>query len=239
LQRKTNFRSRQITRNLIPIHFNQQFKFLMMNLMDILQGQLSEEMVGQLSEHIGAEPQQTAQAASGIFATLLGGLANNASTEGGLSSLGAALDRDHDGSVLDDLAGMVGGMLQGGGQTSQATNGTGMLNHILGGQQEVAAEQIGQSSGLNAGQVMKLLPILAPIVMSVLGKAKSSGGLDLGSLAGVLMGGAQQGQQQSGMGDLLGSILGSVMGGGQQQQTQPSQGGGLLGGLLGGLFGKR
>lgn len=204
--------------------------------MDILQGQLSEEMVGQLSEHIGAEPQQTAQAANGIFATLLGGLANNASSEGGLAALGSALDRDHDGSMLDDLAGMVGGMLQGGGQESRATNGLGMLGHILGDRQEVAAEQIGQSSGLSAGQVMKLLPILAPIVMSVLGKTKSSGGLDLGSLAGVLMGGAQQAQQQDGMGDLLGNILGSVMGGNQQPQQD---GGGLLGSVLGGLFGKR
>ncbi|MBC7777458.1 MAG: DUF937 domain-containing protein [Phycisphaerae bacterium] len=209
-----------------------------MNLMDILQGQVSDEMLGQLSDHIGAEPEQTAQATNGIFATLLGGLANNTSSEGGLSALGNALDRDHDGSMLDDLAGMVGGMLQGGGQDSRATNGSGMLNHILGDRQEVAAEQIGQSSGLSAGQIMKLLPILAPIVMSVLGKAKSSGGLDLGSLASVIMGGAQQGQQQGGMGDLLGNILGSVMGGGQQEQ-QSQQGGGLLGSVLGGIFGKR
>ncbi len=222
----------------VPIHLQQQYKFLIMNLMDILQGQLSEEMVGQLSQHIGAEPEQTAQAANGIFATLVGGLANNASSEGGLSALGSALDRDHDGSMLDDLAGMVGGMLQGGNESSGATNGLGMLGHILGDRQEVAAEQISQSSGLSMGQVMKLLPILAPIVMSVLGKAKSSGGLDLGGLAGVLMGGAQQAQQQNGMGDLLGSVLGSVLGGGQQQQQ--SQGGGdLLSSVLGGLFGKR
>jgi len=209
-----------------------------MNLMDILQGQVSDQMLGQLSQHIGAEPEQTAQATNGIFATLLGGLANNASSEGGLSSLASALDRDHDGSILDDLAGMVGGMMQGSGQDTRATNGTGMLNHILGDRQEVAAEQIGQSSGLSAGQVMKLLPILAPIVMSVLGKARSQGGLDLGSLANVLMGGAQQAQQQGGMGDLLGNILGSVMGGGGQQQQQQS-GGDLLGSVLGGLFGKR
>jgi len=208
-----------------------------MNLMDILQGQLSDEMVGQLSSHIGAEPQQTAQAANGIFATLLGGLANNASSEGGLYSLASALDRDHDGSILDDLAGMVGGMMQGGSQDSRAINGTGMLNHILGDRQEAAANQIGQSSGLSTSQVMKLLPILAPIVMSVLGKAKKSDGFDLGGLAQVLMGGAQQAQQQNGMGDLIGSILGKVMGGGQQQASP--QGGGMLGSVLGGLFGKR
>ncbi|MDX1911856.1 MAG: DUF937 domain-containing protein [Saprospiraceae bacterium] len=210
-----------------------------MNIMDILQSQVSDEMLGQLSEYIGAEPQQTAQATSGIFATLLGGLANNASTEGGLASLGAALDRDHDGSVLDDLMGMMGGMLQGGGQESRATNGMGILGHILGDRQEVAAEQIGQSSGLSTGQIMKLLPILAPIVMSVLGKAKNSGGLDLGSLAGVLLGGAQQAQQQPGMGDLIGSVLGSVLGGNQPAQQQQNTGGDLLGSVLGGIFGKR
>jgi len=216
-------------------HFN---TIAIMNLMDILQGQLSDDVLGQLSDQIGADKQQTATAANGIFATLIGGLANNASSEGGLSSLGSALDRDHDGSMLDDLMGMVGGVLQGGGQTNNALNGSGILGHILGGQQEVAAEQVSQSSGLNMSQVMKLMPILAPILMSVLGKAKSSGGLDMGSIAQILMGSAQQTQQQGGMGDLIGSVLGGLVGGGSQQQAQPQQGGGMLGSILGGIFGK-
>jgi hypothetical protein len=211
-----------------------------MNLMDILQGQLSDEMIGQMSQHIGAEPQQTAAAAQGIFGTLLGGLANNANSENGLSALGGALDRDHDGSILDDLAGMVGGMMQGGGQAQGSLNGMGILGHILGGQQEAAAQHIGQSSGLNASQVMKLMPILAPILMGVLGRAKGQGNMGLGDLASVLLGGAQQAQQQGGIGDLIGSVLGGVLGGGQmQQQQQQPQGGDLLSGVLGSIFGKR
>ncbi len=210
-----------------------------MNLMDVLKGQLSDDMLQQLSSHIGAEPEQTATAAQGVFATLLGGLANNASTENGLSSLGSALDRNHDGSMLDDLMGMMGGMLQGGDRVA-ATDGEGIVGHVLGDRQEIAAQQISQKSGLNMGQVMKLLPILAPIVMSVLGKTKRAGGLDLGSLAGVLMGSAQQTQQQGGMGDLIGSVLGGVLGGGrQQQQEQPASGGGGIADVLGGIFGRR
>ncbi len=212
-------------------------KLRIMNLMDVLKGQISDDMLNQLSNHIGAEPEQTATATEGVFATLLGGLANNASTETGLASLGSALDRNHDGTMLDDLMGMVGGMLRGGGSNG-ATDGPGIVGHVLGDRQEVAAEQISQRSGLNIGQIMKLLPILAPIVMSVLGKTKNSGGLDLGSLAGVLMGSAQQTQQRGGMGDLIGSVLGGVLGGGQQQQ-QPQQGGGGLAGVLGGIFGGR
>ena len=207
--------------------------------MDILQGQLSDDAIGQISQHIGAEPEQTAQAAQGVFATLLGGLANNASSEGGQSALGAALDRNHDGSVLDDVMGMVGGLLSGNAD-QPATNGSGMIGHILGDNTEVAAQGISQQSGLSMGQVMKLLPILAPIVMNVLGKAKSQGGLNMGDLAGILMGSVQNQQSQGGgMGDLLGSVLGSVLGGGgqqQQQQQQPGLGG--LGSILGGIFGK-
>lgn len=207
-----------------------------MDLMQLLQGQLSDDLLGQMSNQIGADKQQTAVAANGVFATLLGGLANNASSEGGLASLGAALDRDHDGSILDDLMGMVGGMMQNDQQTSSsALNGSGILGHILGDRQEVAAQQISQNSGLNMSQVMKLMPILAPIVMGVLGRAKNQGGLDMGGLAGILMGSAQN-AQSGGFGDLIGSVLGGVLGGGQQQQAS---GGGLLGNILGGIFGKR
>ncbi len=210
-----------------------------MNLMEILQGQISDDMMGQLSQHIGAEPEQTASATEGIFATLLGGLANNASSENGLSAIAGALDKNHDGSMLDDLMGMVGGMMSG-QQQSSATNGMGILGHILGDKQESAAQHIGQASGLNAGQIMKLMPIIAPILMSVLGRAKSQGNLGLGDLAGVLMGGANQAQQNSGLGGLLGSVLGQVLGGGQQQQQQAPQGGGdLLSSVLGGIFGRR
>jgi hypothetical protein len=206
-----------------------------MDLMQVLQGQLSDDMLDQLSQQIGSDRNQTASAANGIFATLLGGLANNASSPSGLSALAGALDRDHDGSVLDDIMGMVGGMMQG-QQAAPAQNGMGILNHVLGGQQETAAQQISQSSGLNMGQIMKLMPILAPIVMGVLGKIRQSGAVDNDGLAGILTGSAQQAaQQQDGMGDLMSSILGSVLGGGQQQAQQ--QGGGIAADLIGSVLG--
>jgi hypothetical protein len=81
---------------------------------------------------------------------------------------------------------------------------------------------------------MKMMPILAPIVMSVLGKAKSGGGLGLGDLASVITGSAAGiQQQQGGLGDIIGSVLGNVMGGGQQQG-----GGNAIASILGGIFGK-
>lgn len=215
-----------------------------MDLMQVLQGQLNSGLLSQISQVIGADEKQTETASKGIFAALIGGLANNASSEHGLSSLSAALDRDHDGSILDDLMGLVGNISQ--GQTSPATNGTGMLGHILGDNQSRVAQQLSQSSGLNMGQIMKLMPILAPIVMAVIGKmrnssnasAGSSSGGGLGDLASILMGSAQS-AQGGGFGDLLSTVLGGVLGGtpsAPMQAPQQKSGGGLLGSIFGAIF---
>lgn len=203
----------------------------------MLQSQLSDDVLQQLSQQVGAPPTQTASAANGIFAALLGGLAGNAaSSQSGLQSLMMALDRDHDGSILDDLGEIIGAMASGNQPASNALNGAGILSHILGDRQEAVAQQVGQSSGLTTQQVMRLLPLLAPVVMAVLGRARQSGQLDMGGLLQTLLGSAQS-AQSSGYGDLIGTLLSGALAG--QQGQQPQQGGGLLGSLLGGLFGKR
>ena len=202
-----------------------------MDIMQLLQRQIAGNTLNQLSQRIGANPQQTSAAANGVFAALLGGLANNAAS-GGLNNLMAALDKNHDGSILDDMA----GLLNSGGQGTGALNGMGIVNHILGGKTQSVAQQIGAKAGINANQVMQLLPVLAPIVMGVIGQLKNGGKLNLGNIASMLLGAAQGGAQQSGLGGVLGQVLGGVLAGGGGQQTG---GGGLLGGLLGGLFGKR
>jgi hypothetical protein len=219
-----------------------------MTLLDVLQNQLPDDALEQISHEIGADKQQTAQAAQGVFATLLGGLAQNASDPNGLQSLGNAIDRDHDGGILDNLSGVLGAVLQGQSQ-SRATDGVGILEHILGNRQEVAAQQIGQRTGLNMGQVLKLMMTLAPLVMSVLGKTRRQGNVGLGDLGSILNGSARQAQTQTGWGDVLGSVLGGVLGG-QGRSEEPSypqqsrrndddDDGGLLSNVLGGIFGRR
>lgn len=220
-------------RYLFVIHFN--FYLYSMDLFDILQKQVSGQVLDQLSQQIGAPKQQTKAATDGIMAAILGGLANNASDSNGLQGLMGALDKDHDGSILDDLVGMVGqvGSSQM-GNAPRAMNGAGILRHVLGNKQENAAQQISKSSGLNMSQIMKLMPIIAPVVMGVLGKQKRGGGFNMGDLAGILLSGASRGAQSSGMGGVLGQVLGGVL---AQQVSKP--GGGLFGKILGGLFGRR
>lgn len=216
-----------------------------MDIMQMLQSQLNNQLIGQISQQIGATEEQTSTATNGIFAALVGGLANNTASGDGLNSLMSALDRDHDGSSLDDIMGFVGGMISG-TATGNQSNGAGILGHILGNKQEAVAQNISQKSGLDMSQIMKLMPILAPIAMSVLGKLLRSNnneqvqaGQNAGSgqgidLASILMGSAKSAQGGD-FGDLLGNVIGGVLSGGPSAQPQNS-GGGLFGKILSAVF---
>ncbi len=164
--------------------------------MDLLQGQLPEGLVDQLSQQIGgAEKEQTATAASGIVNTLVSALARNASSQEGASALSNALDRDHDGGILNNLMGMLSGNVQ--PQNERAANGTGILNHILGDRQGGVSNMVSQMSGLNNNQTSQLMTMLAPIVMGMLGKTKRENGLNEGGLASLLNGTVTQQQSSS------------------------------------------
>ncbi len=164
-----------------------------MNLLDMLKGYLTPEVVNQMSQQVGGTPQQTQAAAEGIFSTLLGGLSKNAQSPSGAMGILSALDKDHDGSILDDVM----GMFMGGGQNQvaapSALNGAGIVGHILGGQQNGAIDMIAKMTGLDKNGIGSMMIQLAPMVMGALGKAKQNqGGFDVNGLASMLGGTVQQ-----------------------------------------------
>ena len=158
------------------------------NLMNLLQGSLSEGMIDQLSQQIGgADKKQTAAAASGIVNTLMGALAKNAESSEGAQSLNNALERDHDGSILNDVVGMLSGQ-QAQAQNSSMLNGSGILKHVLGNKQGGAVQMISKLSGLDSDKTGSLMTMLAPVVMGALGKTKREQGLDMAGIASLLSG---------------------------------------------------
>ena len=201
-----------------------------MDLMSLLQEQLTPQVIGQLSQQTGASPTQTATAAEGVFSTLLGGLAKNAASGGAEGILGA-LDRDHDGSVLNDIMGLISGNA---GGNASALNGAGILGHILGGQQQGAAQVISQASGVQQSGVADLMIKLAPMVMGVLAQQKQQQGLDASGLAGML-GGAVQTQNANPLMQLATQFLDKDHDGSMVDDLM-----GMVGSrLLGGMFGKK
>ena len=140
-----------------------------MSLLEMLSQQLGGDAVRQISGRLGTDSDATNKAVSAALPVLLGALAKNSSSSGGAGALAGALDRDHDGSILDNLAGFLGSTQGGAGQS--------ILKHILGGKQRGAESAVSQASGLDPAMVGKILQMLAPLVMGALGRQKRESGL--------------------------------------------------------------
>ena len=136
------------------------------SLTELLDGQAD-----QIGQRIGADPARTRSAIDAAVPALLAALSAEADEPG----LRTAIRQDHDGSILDQLSGYLDGTAQ---LSPRTTNGAGILEHTLGDRQSEMAQALSAKSGLDLGSIMKLLPLLAPILMGMLGKKTggSSGG---------------------------------------------------------------
>ena len=173
---------------------------------------ISQIPIGQLAGQLGVSEAEAEQAVREALPALVGGMQANAQDPAGAASLERALGQ-HDGTLLEggvDLA-----------QVDTA-DGEKIVRNIFGDNEEAVVNQLGGLGGGGAGTIAKLLPMLAPLLMSFLGKSFGGGGGS--SSAGASSSGG-------GLGDLLGGLLGGGEGGGMGGL------GDLLGGLLGG--GKR
>lgn len=206
----------------------------MTELNDIL-GQIP---VDQIAGMLGTD-RQTAQAAvEAAVPTLLAGMHKNAQAPEGAASLESALSQHQD------------GLIEGGVDVAQVDtrDGENIVSHVFGGQQDQVANQLAgtaQLGGVGGDLVKRLLPILAPIVMSYLankvlgGRGQASGpggadgagqagGIDLGGILGGILGGAAGGAGSAGGGQGgFGDLLGGLLGGGQAPDRQLSPDAGL------------
>jgi len=191
----------------IPFLVNNYKQIDTMDLTDLLQSQLSGAVLESLTSNIGAnDAKQTQSATSSAVSILLNAMARNASNPSGASALGKALDRDHDGRVLEDLMGMMTGKPTP-AAPSKALDGAGILGHILGGKQSGAIDMLSKMSGLNGNQSLNLLIKLAPVIMGVLGKMKKTQQVDPTGLPDILSGAANKMNKQTSNGSLIESFL--------------------------------
>lgn len=169
-------------------------------LLEILAGSLGRGAVDQISSRLGLNPNTTGRIVQAAIPLLVGALARNSSSPSGATALQSALNKDHDGSVLDDVLGFLG--------SSQQGPGAGILRHVLGEQQSTVQSTIGQAAGVDGAQAGQVLEMLAPLVMGALGKKSAQEGLDAGGLSQFLQGEAQAVQQPQP--DIMGSLLGML-----------------------------
>ena len=158
------------------------------SITQLLLQQLAGGGLSQISKKIGADEQSTSSALSMAVPLLVSALAKNSSKPDGAQSLHQALEKDHDGSILNDLGSYLG--------NPESANGAGILGHVLGAQQPAVAQGLAKNTGMKSDQIGQLLQIAAPILMGALGQKQKQQGLDTNGLS-TLLGGEQQQAQQA------------------------------------------
>ncbi|MGE8537618.1 MAG: DUF937 domain-containing protein [Chryseobacterium sp.] len=217
-----------------------------MSLIDLLTGNTGNQVAEQAENKFGIGKNQVIALLAVATPLIISYLRNKSQDAKEAEALNNALDKDHNGSILDDASQI---------EARQAEGGS-ILDHIFGGQKSTVENQLSQNTGISIDKIGPILAMLAPVVMGYIGQQKQQsnvGAGGLGDLLGGILGNASnqaQAQQSNPLNDILGSvlggggqaqssgnplndILGSVLGGGGNQQ----QGGGGLGSILGNILG--
>lgn len=191
--------------------------------------------IGDIAAKLGVDEATAKRAVDDALPALLAGMGANAADPAGAASLEKAVAK-HDpkliegGVNLDDV---------------DEDDGKKIVKNVFGGNTDQVVKALDKKEG-GAGELIgKLLPILAPIVLSFLAgqfqkkqaepaaASKESSGGGIGDLLGGLLGGGSGSSGTGGGGGIdLGGLVGGLLGGGSG-----SGGGGGLGDLLGGLLG--
>ena len=195
------------------------------NILSSLLQELGGGGVGEIARAAGVSSSDVTNVLGGAVPAMLAGLTRNSSSQAGAASLLGALDHDHDGSILDDVMGYLGG----GGNLD---DGAGILGHVLGGRRSNVESTISRSSGVDLASVGTIMAMVAPLIMGALGKAKRQQGFDAAGLAKAL--GQQERAARQGSPsamDVFSKMLDSD-GDGDPMDDIVKLGSGLLGGLF-------
>lgn len=168
-----------------------------MNLNDILS---QAGGIESMAKDLGIPPAMAEQGAEALLPAILGGFKKQAQGSGGVEGLGGLLGQLGGGGLLDAVLGP---------QPTPVEAGNDVLGQIFG-TKEVSRSVAGDAAaktGIDAGTLKKMLPILAMLVAGYMAK--------------------QGGGEGGGLGGMLGNVLGGAVGGG----AAPASDGGMLGGL--------
>ena len=172
-----------------------------MNL-EALLGLLQGQDLGQLAEQVGGNEGQVKNGVMAALPAMLTALSKNTGTEKGAQELNNALETKHDGSILNNLSGYL--------SNPDLKDGAGILNHLFGSQTSNVANAVSQSSGLDSNGSMKILQMLAPVLMGMLGQQKKQNNLDaegIGNLTSMLASNFGSEAGASGIMDVVTNLL--------------------------------
>ncbi len=191
----------------------------------------SNDVLDVLASSVGGDKKDVGKAAALGLPAIMEALNRNTNTDEGAQALTKALE-SHKGADTSNIAGLL--------KNVDMEDGAKIIGHVFGDKSESVAKSISKKTGLDTGQIGKLLVQFAPVILDFLGDEKEKKGLDAGGISGLTStlsglfgkgGGGGSGSFGKNAGSLL-SIASSFLDDGDDEDD----GGQDLLGALGGLF---
>lgn len=153
-------------------------------LIDAVTNYFTPDVVRKASSLVGESESSTRSALSGAVPTLLHGMANMASSREGASTF-SSLIRDGDyGAAAESVGSLFGG---GKASSNMMSAGSQLLGKFFGNNTSSVANVVAQAGGVSSSSATKLLSLVAPLTLGVLGKRAASQGTGLSGITSELL----------------------------------------------------
>lgn len=194
-----------------------------MGLIDLLTGNTGNQVAERAENKFGISRNQVLALLAVAAPFIISYLSKKSQSPNEAESLNTALDKDHDGSILNDVS----------QAEARQSEGNSILNHIFGEEKQTVESQLSQKTGISIDKIGPVLSMLAPIIMGYIGKEKQQNNVGAGGLGGLLDGilGNTSGQAQNGQSNPLNDIIGNVLGGQPNSSSNPIND--IIGSVLG------
>jgi hypothetical protein len=194
----------------------------MANFIDEFMKTYGSEVTQHMSSTYGVDQRTVQKLIPQLAPLILGGLKRQKDDQGGDARVDHILNKYGDQSVLGNIKDLI---------SSKANDPTADANlgGLLGSEGGVQAAQVlGNSLGINASTIAKMIPALAPLILGALSKKRDTGNSGIGGIGSLL--------DADGDGSIIDDVAGFILKGGS---GQAAKGKGVLGSILGGLFGTK
>lgn len=194
----------------------------MESVMQTLLSQLGTGAVGQISGQLGVDEPKAQRVIGMALPMIMGALNRNTSEASGAEALAGALQRDHDGSILENLSHALAA-------PETIEDGNAILGHVMGERHGQVVDSVARATQTDKEQVQQAFALLAPVVLGALGQAQRKQSLDAQGISALLQNERQTVESTtSGLTQLL-----DFDGDGDVSEEIVSLGSSLLGGLFG------
>jgi OmpA-OmpF porin, OOP family len=154
------------------------------NLLDMAKGYFSNELISKASSHLGESEGGISKVISAALPSLIGTIADKASSHDGANAVHAMASEQNDSGILSSLGGFLGGD----NSNSLLSKSSGLISSLFGngGQSNMLTTLISSFAGVKGSTVGTIISMAAPAILGLIGKHSKDNNLSASSMASML-----------------------------------------------------